>query len=62
MSTGIGLTHVKELVESYYNGQIYVESEIEKGTVFKVYLPMKYIQHAPLEGGTLDEAKNISGR
>ncbi len=51
MSTGIGLTHVKELVESYYKGQIYVESEIEKGTVFKIYLPMKYIQHIPLDRG-----------
>lgn len=44
MSTGIGLTHVKELVESYYMGQLYVESEIDKGTVFKVYIPIKNIQ------------------
>lgn len=44
MSTGIGLTHVKELVESYYKGQLYVESEIDKGTVFKVYIPIKNIQ------------------
>lgn len=50
MSTGIGLTHVKELVESYYKGQIFVESEIDKGTVFKVYLPMKYIQQSLPEG------------
>lgn len=41
MSTGIGLTHVKELVERYYDGQIYVESEHGKGTVFKVYLPKR---------------------
>lgn len=44
MSTGIGLTHVKELVESYYKGQLYVESETEKGTMFKVYIPIKNIQ------------------
>ncbi len=41
MSTGIGLTHVKELVERYYDGQIYVESERGTGTVFKVYLPKR---------------------
>lgn len=50
MSTGIGLTHVKELVESYYKGQIYVESELEKGTVFKVYIPLKSIRHKIVEG------------
>jgi len=50
MSTGIGLTHVKELVESYYKGQIYVESELEKGTVFKVYIPLKSIRHKLIEG------------
>ena len=44
MSTGIGLTHVKELVESYYKGQLFVESETEKGTIFKVYIPIKNIQ------------------
>ncbi len=50
MSTGIGLTHVKELVESYYKGQIHVESELEKGTVFKVYIPLKSIRHKMVEG------------
>jgi len=50
MSTGIGLTHVKELVESYYKGQIYVESELGKGTVFKVFLPMKVFEKNLIEG------------
>ncbi len=45
MSTGIGLTHVKELVESYYDGQIYVESDLGKGTIFKVYLPKKRLEN-----------------
>jgi len=53
MSTGIGLTHVKELVESYYTGQIYVESEIGKGTVFKIFLPMKGFEKNLLKGDSL---------
>lgn len=45
MSTGIGLTHVKELVESYYKGQISVESEHGKGTTFKVCIPLSIFEY-----------------
>ncbi len=52
MSTGIGLTHVKELVESYYEGQITVESELGKGTVFNVNLPMRAFEKNLHKGET----------
>ena len=38
-STGIGLAIVKELVE-YLNGQIWVESELGKGSSFFLTLPI----------------------
>ncbi|MEN6615737.1 MAG: response regulator [Syntrophorhabdus sp.] len=40
--TGLGLSIVKRIVESHY-GQIEVESEAEKGTVFTVKLPLKQV-------------------
>jgi signal transduction histidine kinase len=36
---GIGLFHSKMIVEAH-GGKIEVESEIGKGTMFKVYLPI----------------------
>ena len=38
---GLGLSIVKSYVESA-NGRIWFESEIEKGSVFHVELPLKY--------------------
>ena len=40
--SGIGLFIVKRIVENAH-GKISVESEVGKGTVFSVYLPLKYI-------------------
>ncbi|SHK20159.1 sensor histidine kinase [Paramaledivibacter caminithermalis] len=39
MSSGVGLTHVKHIVENYFNGSIEVESEINKYTKFIVKIP-----------------------
>ncbi|TCO70011.1 ATP-binding protein [Marinisporobacter balticus] len=41
MSTGIGLSHVKELVTGYLQGEISVESEINKGTKISIRIPKK---------------------
>jgi signal transduction histidine kinase len=35
--TGIGLHMIHSIVESY-GGKIYVDSEVDKGTTFKIYL------------------------
>lgn len=39
MSTGIGLTHVKELVENHYMGNIVVKSVHQEGTTFSIEIP-----------------------
>jgi two-component system sensor histidine kinase YcbA len=41
MSTGIGLTHVKHIVEDQFKGKITIESNIESGTKFTVFIPQK---------------------
>lgn len=38
-STGIGLTHVKQIVDEYFEGAIRVESEVNKGTRFIIVVP-----------------------
>ncbi|MCT4585198.1 MAG: sensor histidine kinase [Peptostreptococcaceae bacterium] len=42
-STGIGLCHVKNIVNEY-NGQIFVDSKLKKGTKFKIVLQKKYLE------------------
>ena len=38
---GLGLTLVKRIVEEYHRGKIYIkESEIGKGTTFRIELPL----------------------
>lgn len=39
MSTGIGLTHVKHLIENHFEGNIDVYSKKGKGTVFTITIP-----------------------
>ncbi len=46
--SGIGLALTKELVE-LMNGEIYVESEFGKGSVFKIVLPMEEIIASRME-------------
>ena len=41
--TGLGLSLIKSLVE-LHNGNISVESEINKGSIFKVELPARTIE------------------
>ncbi|RKD21581.1 two-component system, sensor histidine kinase YcbA [Caminicella sporogenes DSM 14501] len=41
MSTGLGLAHVKHILENHYKGKIKVESEKGKGTQFFIYIPKK---------------------
>jgi two-component system sensor histidine kinase YcbA len=50
MSTGIGLTHVKHIVENHLNGKIYVESEKNKKTVFTIIIPMKTMIKRKMQG------------
>jgi len=44
MSTGIGLSHVKHIVENHYEGKIYLKHEEEKATVFEVRIPTVKIE------------------
>lgn len=44
MSTGIGLSHVKEIVEKHFNGEIYLDPGQEKGTKFTIEIPSEMIE------------------
>lgn len=43
MSTGLGLTHVKHIVENYFGGKIEVVSNMGQGTSFIVFIPIDNI-------------------
>lgn len=43
MSTGLGLTHVKHIVDKYFGGRIEVNSQIRQGTSFIIYIPVNNI-------------------
>ena len=53
--SGIGLALTKELV-GLMNGEIYVESEPEKGSIFKVMLPLEEIKSHKTEKRTVSPA------
>ncbi len=44
MSTGIGLNHVKHIVEKHFNGKIKVESQKGMGANFYIFIPIKQIK------------------
>lgn len=44
MSTGIGLSHVKEIVEKHFNGSIYLDPTQEKGTKFTIEIPSEMLE------------------
>ena len=55
--TGIGLSLVKELV-NLHNGHIYVESEVGKGSIFTVQIPLN-IKQQPTSPQAITKAGNI---
>ncbi len=38
---GIGLAMIKESIESYFSGRIIVHSQVDKGTTFKIIVPIR---------------------
>ena len=38
---GLGLALIKENIESYFNGKIIVQSQVDKGTTFKIIVPIQ---------------------
>lgn len=44
MSTGIGLSHVKEIVEKHFSGKIYLDPFQEKGSKFTIEIPSEIIE------------------
>jgi two-component system sensor histidine kinase YcbA len=44
MSTGIGLSHVKEIVEKHFNGKIYLDPNQVIGTKFTIEIPCRRIE------------------
>lgn len=42
-STGIGLTHVKNIIEEYFEGKLIVESKENRGTEFTIDLPVEKV-------------------
>lgn len=50
MSTGIGLFHVKNIVENHYDGKIYLNYENLKNTIFEILIPTDKIERRELKG------------
>ena len=53
MASGIGLTHVKHLVEIYFHGAIEVESQVGLGTRIEILLPISVLtaDHEAMDKG-----------
>ena len=47
--TGLGLSFVRQIIENY-SGTIKVQSELEKGTVFTIKLPVMFEKREKLNG------------
>jgi two-component system sensor histidine kinase YcbA len=43
MSTGIGLTHAKHIVERHFDGRLEVRSNKDEGTTFSIQIPFSKI-------------------
>lgn len=43
--TGLGLHLVKQTVEKYHNGKVFVQSELGKGSTFGIILPIEVIEN-----------------
>ena len=44
--TGLGLHLVKQTVEKYHNGKVFVQSDIGKGSTFGIILPIQVLENA----------------
>lgn len=44
--TGLGLHLVKQTVEKYHNGKVFVQSDIGKGSTFGIVLPIQVLENA----------------
>ena len=44
--TGLGLHLVKQTIEKYHGGKVFVQSEIGKGATFGLMLPIKMFKEA----------------
>lgn len=57
--TGLGMAIVKRLVEEM-NGTIEVKSQLEKGTVVTVLIPLQLVENNTTEGSEEDECQNVN--
>lgn len=52
--TGLGLTKVRAVVE-HYGGRVQVESKVDQGSCFTVFLPLTTVRQATLQEPTRKE-------
>ena len=41
---GLGLSIAKEIINTH-NGEINVTSEVDKGSIFRITLPVRFVKH-----------------